>query len=104
MDSALKHPEVMAEYLEKENRLGRILGPFTSSAELPRLQVNRFGVIPKGRNTGKFRLITDLSFPPGQSVNNGIERKLCSLVYTSVEDEVAQAARFGHGALLARLI
>ncbi len=36
MDSALKHPEVMAEYLEKENRLGMILGPFTLSAELPR--------------------------------------------------------------------
>ncbi len=60
-------------------------------------------MIPKGRNTGNFRLITDLSFPPGQSVNNGIEPKLCSLVYTSVEDEVAQAARFGHGALLAKV-
>ncbi len=93
--------EVVAEYLEKESNLGRMLGLFTSPAELPKLQINRFGMIPKGLNTGKFRLITDLSFPPGQSVNDGIE--LCSLVYTSVENVAAQAGRFGRGALLAKV-
>jgi hypothetical protein len=39
--------------------------------------------IPKGHNTGKWRLITDLSFPRGQSVNDGIEPDLCSICYIS---------------------
>ena len=45
MESARLHPEVISEYP---------------------LHVNRFGIILKGHNTGKWRLITDLSFPPGQ--------------------------------------
>ncbi len=43
------------------------------------LQVNRFGVIPKGHNTGKWRLIMDLSYPPEQSVNDSIDPQLYML-------------------------
>ncbi len=89
MESATQHPEVVAEYLRKECALSHIFhSPFPSLAHLPQLHVSSFGVIPKGHNTGKFRLITDLSFPPQQSVNDGIDLELCSLVYTRV-DEVA---------------
>ena len=87
MRSALDHPEVVQQYLDKECSLGRMLGPF-SAAEMSRLPVchiNRFGVIPKGHNTEKWRLITNLSFPPSGSVNDGISSELCSLTYTSVE-------------------
>lgn len=103
MKSASEHPEIISEYLAKECQLGRMLGPFTQATELPQLQVNRFGVIPKGHNTGKFRLITDLSFPPGQSVNDGIDPNICSLAYTTVEEVAACAASFGKGALLAKV-
>ena len=65
MASAIQHPEVFEEYLSKELSLGRMLGPFPSSMNLPYLQVNRVGIIPKGHNTG---LITDLSLPLNQSV------------------------------------
>ncbi len=34
------------------------------------------GVIPKGHNTGKWRLIMDLSYPPEQSVNDSIDCQL----------------------------
>eukprot|EP00731_Ephydatia_muelleri_P032810 Em0024g354a len=34
--------------------------------------LRRSGVVPKGHATGKWRLITDLSYPPGKSVNDGI--------------------------------
>ena len=70
MPSATTHPEVVTAYLQKEQSLGRLLGPFTPT------QLNRFGVIPKGHNTGKWRLITDLSHPPTGSVNGGIEPEL----------------------------
>ena len=61
LPSADLHPEVIHECLAKEIRLGRMLGPFGTHALLPSLQINRFGVIPKGHNTGKWQLITDLS-------------------------------------------
>ena len=38
-------------YLAKELALGRMLGPFNDTSQLPPLQVNRIGVIPKGHNT-----------------------------------------------------
>ncbi|KAL5515663.1 hypothetical protein EMCRGX_G000863 [Ephydatia muelleri] len=86
--SATLHPEPVAEYLANELKLNRMLGPFNDDIEeFQSVHVNRFGVIPKEHGTGKWRLITDLSYPPGSSVNDGIDPSLCSLRYTSVEDE-----------------
>ena len=101
MPSAAEHPEVVVRYITDERTTGRILGP-VGKEQLPGLQVNRFGVIPKGWASNKLRLITDLSFPDGGSVNDGVSPKLCSFQYTSV-DRVARAAhRLGPGALLAK--
>ena len=105
MQSALEHPQIIQDYLDKECSLGRMLGPFsvTEMGRLPPCHINRFGVIPKGHNTGKWRLITDLSFPPGKSVNEGIDSAVCSLSFTSVEQVAGVAASFGRGALLAKI-
>ena len=48
-------------------------------------QMSRFGVILKHHTLGKWRLIVDLSFPAGASINDGIDPSLCSLKYTKVE-------------------
>lgn len=48
-------------------------------------------------------LITDLSFPLCQSVNDGIDSKLCSLVHTTVDDVAALASQLGRRALLAKI-
>ena len=61
------------------------------------------GVIPKGHTPGRWRLITDLSFPPGASVNDGIDPEVCSLQYTSVEKVARVAQKLGRGTLLAKL-
>ena len=103
MGSARLHPEVITDYLRKELTLGRLLGPFSGSLVLPNLHINRFGVIPKGHNTGKWRLITDLSFPSGQSVNDGIDPALCSLAYTTVDQVAEVVTRLGTAALLAKV-
>ena len=103
MESARQHPEVINQYLHKECSFGRMLGPFPTSAGLPPLHFNRIGVIPKGHNTGKWRLITDLSFPQGQSVNDGIDAMLCSMVYITVDNVATLVARFGKGSLLAKI-
>ncbi|KAL5502126.1 hypothetical protein EMCRGX_G008850 [Ephydatia muelleri] len=71
-------------------------------SELQRREVS-FSVVPKGHATGKWRLITDLSYTPGKSVNDGINPKLCSLRYTSVDDVATAAAGLGRGALMAKV-
>jgi len=99
MPSAAAHPDVINKYVGDEIAGGRIFGPFPKG-EIPNLQINRMGVVPKGHTPGRWRLITDLSFPEGASVNDGIDPHLCSLQYTSV-DRVARAAQsLGKGALL----
>lgn len=101
MASTREHPQVVSEYLAGECAEGRILGPFPQMG-LPHLQVNRFGVIPKS-TPGKWRLILDLSFPEGHSVNDGIAESVCSLSYISVDDAAQAVLKLGRGAQLAKV-
>ena len=102
MCSALLHPSVVDAYISTETREGRMLGPFPPG-RIEGLQINRMGVVPKGHTPGKWRLITDLSYPEGNSINDGIRSELCSLKYTSVERVARAAQQLGRGALLAKL-
>ena len=103
MRSAQEHPGVIERYLHEELSRNRLLGPFLPSDGLPPLHINRFGVIPKGHITGKWRLITDLSFPPRASVNEGIDPELCSLSYVSVDEIANIVMHLGTGALMAKV-
>ena len=58
MHSTTLRPAVISEYIGSELAKGRMLGPFPPSWKR-HLHINRFGLIPKGHNTGKYRLITD---------------------------------------------
>ena len=87
MMSAEKHPQVVDRYLAKERRLGRVVGPL-ECVQFPHIHISRFGVIPKNHQPGEWRLIVDLSYPAGASINDGIESALCSLRYPSVDDAV----------------
>ena len=59
--------------------------------------------MPKGHTSGKWCLITDLSFPPGHSVNDGIDPALCSLSYVSIDTVAAVVAALGAGSLLTKI-
>ena len=100
--SAMDHSEVVDAYIHTEVAGGRMLGPYRDSL-VGDLHVNRMGVIPKGHTPGKWQLITDLSYPAGGSVNDGIDASLCSLQYTTVEAVANRALSLGKGALLAKL-
>ena len=102
MRSADDNPQVVQDYLEAELRRGMVLGPFIR-AEVPEVHLNRFGVIPKSHQPGRWRLIVDLSYPEGRSVNDGISPDLCSLQYVKVDDVVQQVLQLGPGALMAKL-
>lgn len=102
MKSAKENPQVIDEYLVKECSLGRIVGPLNPTI-LPGVHISRFGVIPKKHAQNEWRMILDLSSPEGSSVNDGVDPALCSLTYPSVRDAIAEIARLGKGALLAKV-
>ena len=80
MKLATENPRVIDHYLSREVEAGRVIGPLGHQA-MPAVHINRFGVIPKNHQPGKWRLIVDLSHPSGFSVNDSIEPELCSLKY-----------------------
>ena len=100
MPSANEHKEAVEQYLERELAAGQIMGPLEGE-EGKDIHISRLGVVPKG--AGRWRVITDLSFPPGGSVNDGISSHLCSLQYTSVDRVANVACSMGRGALMAKL-
>ena len=96
------HPQVVTDYITRELSLGRLLGPFSCQMQ-HQLHVNRVGIIPKGRNTGKWRLITDLSYPNGRSVNDNNDPTFCSLIYMTIDDVADILLKMGRGAQLDKI-
>ena len=105
IQSAHDHPQAIDDYLAKERALGRMLGPFIPEVlvALPEFQVNRVRVIPKGHDTGRWRLITELSYPPNGSVNDGIEPDLMFSFVCLSRSSGRGSHPAGRGALLAKV-
>ncbi len=102
MPSAYQHPYIVEDYLYKERKAQRIVGPLTP-ATLPHAIVSPFGVIPKRHQPNKWRLIVNLSGPEGHSVNDGVGREASSLSLVSIDTIAATVLSLGRGALLAKL-
>ena len=68
---------------------------------LPNLHINRFGVIPKS-TLGKLRLLTDLAYRQGSSVNDSIPKELCCITCKGIQEAIDKIMRLGRGALLAK--
>ena len=102
LGSAIEHPKVVEEYLAAEISQNRVAGPFNRSS-IADVHISRFGVIPKGHQSNKWRLIVDLSHPVGHSVNDGISKQLCSLRYITVDTATSHIITFGPGTLLAKI-
>ena len=95
MQSARDNAQVIDSYLGAECSLNRVIGPLPG--DTPGIHVNRFGVIPKANQPGKWRLIVDLSHPTDFSVNDGIPQALCSLRYVTVDSAVHIIRQCGRG-------
>ena len=79
-----------------------VAGPFPREAMMV-AHINRFGVISKSHQPGKWRLIVDLSYPKGRSVNDGVPKELCSMVYITIDDAIKKINDLGPGSLLAKI-
>ena len=100
--SAGENKQVVDDYLREECTQGRVVHMGVRESE-DGLHISPFGVIPKGHQTGKWRLIVDLSSPHGESVNDGIDKELCTLSYISVDDIVRRIVMLKNGALMAKV-
>ena len=101
LEGAREYPDIVTDYLNIEISLGRVAGPFPPKA-VPQVHISHFGVIPKGQ-TGRWRLIVDLSHPRGYSVNDGIPKSLCSLKYVTIDEAIKGIIQLGRGTLLAKI-
>ena len=90
------------EYLSEEVAQHRVAGPFHISA-VPKIHISRFGVIPKNHKLDKWRLIVDLSYPTGHSVNDGIPTHLCRLTYITVDTAIEHILTLGASTWLAKI-
>ena len=100
MLSAFEHPKEVDDYIAKElstSHLAVYVNPMVQ------IQTSPLGVIPKKGKENRWRLIMDLSAPHGSSVNDGIDRDLCSFHYVSVDTAAARMHTLGRGALLAKM-
>ena len=101
LKGAREYPDIVNDYLSIEVFLGPVAGPFPPQAN-PQVHISHLGVNPKGQ-TGKWRLVVDLSYPKSHSVNAGIPKALCSLKYVAIDEAIKEIVRLGRGALLAKI-
>ena len=99
----IKNPEVVSDYIAKELSAGRLVELSAEEAASLNIHCSPIGIIPKKNKPGRWRLIVDLSSPEDASVNDGIEKEICSLSYTSVDAVADKVLALGRGAMLAKM-
>ena len=82
--------------------LNRLVGFFVK-AQLPGIQISRFGVIPKSHQTGKWRLIVDLLHPKSYIIINEIPKLLHGLSYITVDDAINKVLELCPNTLMAKI-
>jgi hypothetical protein len=87
--------------ISKELKLGRIAGPF-STPPFPDFVISPLGLVPK-KESGKFRMIHDLSNPFGRSVNTFIEPTDAAVSYETLDTVIHFVQVNGKGALMAKV-
>ena len=86
---AVLYPDTIDKYIETELSYNAIMGPFSIPPFFNRMGISPLSTRPK-KNSDKRRVILDLSFPPGRSVNDGIEKswycgEYVELTYPSID-------------------
>ena len=99
--SAIEYPEHVEAYLAEEISHGAIVGPFTDHP-IANSHFSPFMTRPKA-NSDNRRVILDLSWPQGSSVNDGIEKDAYmgvdfNLTFPSLDHLTTQLTKLGKGA------
>ena len=81
---ALTFPSAVQEYIRSEISLGRVAGPFAATPFHDGFVVSPLNTVAK-RDCNERRVIVDLSWPRGSSVNDGIPPSLLSWRASGIE-------------------
>lgn len=100
--SAMTNAQAVSDYVAAEVELGRLVGPLKEML-FPLVKTSPIGLVPKSHQVDKWRMIVDLSFPRGGSVNSGISSELSSITYAKVDDAVELILQLGPGTELVKL-
>jgi hypothetical protein len=101
---ALKFPDSINNYLQDQIHLGRVAGPFQDCPFSEGLTISPLNTVAK-RDSSERRIIVDLSWPCGSSVNDGIPRSSflgepMLVSYPTVDAIVAAVLAKGKGSLI----
>ena len=101
---ATEFPDDINAYIEKESKYGAVLGPFKINPFQEKLIISPLNSVPK-KETSERRIIMDLSFPKGNSVNDYIEKneyleEKIHVIFPKVDDFVELIKTKGKGCLL----
>ncbi len=100
LPSAAVYPDLIWEKIAKEVETGRVAGPFETPPFKSFVQ-SPIGLVPKGGEPGKFRMIFHLSAPsPELSVNGQTPRNLCSVHYHDFDEAVKLVQEIGNEAYI----
>ena len=100
LKSAYDHPEVIEKKIESELLNNRIEGPF-DKPPFQLFAMSPIGVVEK-KEKGKYRMIQHLSYPRGNSVNDGIEDANKTVYYQNIDTAMQLLKDVGKGAFFAK--
>ena len=100
LKSAFDLPQVLKHEISLELQSGRVSGPFLLPP-FPNLQVSPLGLVAK-KEPNTYRVIHHLSFPEGNSINDGISSDDASVQYQRVDDAINLILSTGVGSLMAK--
>ena len=87
--------------IDKDVTAGIKIGPFTQQP-FPSFVGNPMGCFIRKRSN-KHRVIYDMSWPPGQSINDFIDKESFRIQYLSLDDVISSIKQLGPHTLLAKL-
>ena len=99
--STTEHADAVAASIIKDINRGTTAGPFLSPP-FSTFVGSPMGCFQKKRSS-KYRVIHDLSYPPGSSINSFIDIDQFRVQYLSFDDVVNNIQQLGQGTLLAKL-
>ena len=99
--SATQFPDHVTRYIEEEKQFGAIIGPF-DKPPIKNLHYSPFMTRHKP-NSNNRRVILDLSWPKGESVNDGVEKNGymgadSKLTFPTIGDLTQELVKIGKGA------
>ena len=104
---ATDYPEALHSYISKEQRHSVVMGPYDKIPFRSKVGISPLSTRPK-KNTQDRRVILDLSFPPGESVNDGMLKDnylgfQAKLTFPGVDDYAFRIFSLGQGCMMFKI-